>query len=401
MFAKKRIYLDYAAATPVDGRVAKAMWPFAAERFANPSSIHAEGVQAKKAVTEARTGIARILNVRPEEIIFTASGTEADNLAIGGVVMAARKKGITAPHIVTTNIEHPAILETCRALEEWGIKVSYVPVESNGIIDVKKIAAAVTPETVLVTVQLANSEIGTIQPLREIARAITEYKIAQNKKDEPTLGQLNYPYFHTDASQGPNFLDVNFQKYGVDMMTLDAAKIYGPKGVGLLAVKRQVTLEPQILGGGQEAGRRAGTENVPAIIGLAEALKIADQMREKEATRMAKLQEYFIQSLEKLFPINRVILNGDRNKRLPNNVNIGVGAAGKDAEFMVLQLDNQGIAASAGSACTNLSTATYSYVVEAISPGLKSSSIRFSFGRGTNRKELDLTLRILRSIIES
>jgi cysteine desulfurase len=411
---KKRIYLDHAAATPVDKKVAKAMKPFSTEKFANPASIHAEGVAARRAVEESRVGVARLLNVRPEEVVFTGGGTEADNLALFGVVEAAKRNGIAVPHIVTINIEHPAITEACRKLEKWGTKVSYVPVEADGRVDPKKIAMALTPETVLVTVQLANSEIGTIQPLRDIARAIAEFKVKQNKKDDHTLGILNYPYFHTDAGQGPNYLDVNFQKYGVDLMTLDAAKIYGPKGIGLLAVKRQVKLAPQLVGGSQEHGLRAGTENVAGVVGLAAALKIADSMREKEVARLKELQKFFISSLQKLFSNGEIAINPSCNERLPNNVSICVGAGTADAEFLVLRLDAGGVAASSGSACTNLQTAAYSYVIEALEKAqeastplgasrssCKSSSVRFSFGRHTSKRELELTLRILRSIIKS
>lgn len=398
MMRKRRIYLDYAAATPVDKRVVRAMRPYDAACFANPSSIHEEGVVARRAVEAARTTIARLLNIRSEEVIFTSGGTEADNLALFGVVKKARQKGIETPHIVTTNIEHPAVLEACRQLEQWGIKVTYVPVEVDGVVDPKKVAAALRPETVVVSVQLANSEIGTIQPLHDIARYITEYKATQNKNDERALGVLEYPYFHTDASQAANYLDINFQKYGVDLMTLDAAKIYGPKGVGLLAAKRQVLFEPSQVGGGQERGRRAGTENVPAIVGFSVALNVAANLREKESKRLALLQKYFIKSLEEFYPNRVIIINGNCQKCLPNTVTVCI-RNGQEAELAVIRLDALGIACSAGSACTNLSTAAYSYVIEAIKPECKNTSIRFSFGRQTSRRELDLTLRAMRSII--
>ncbi len=401
------------------------MRPFESEQFANPAAIHAEGMVAKRAVAEARTSIARLLNIRSEEIIFTASGSEADNLAILGLVEKARETGTGPLHIITTNIEHPAVLETCRHLEKNAvagskIEVAYVPVEPNGIVDPKKIAAVVRPETLLVSVQLANSEIGTIQPLRDIARALADVRKNRQGNDQKNPEKnlkSAWPYFHTDASQAPNYLDPNLQKYGVDMMTLDAAKIYGPKGIGLLAVKRHVPLAPIILGGGQERGLRAGTENVPAIIGFAEALKIAGQMHDAETSRLRALQNYFIEQL--MLPAHSsekkhstIILNGDREQRLPNNINVCV--PGLDAEFSVIKLDAAGIACSAASACTNLADISYSYVIEALqnaessknsatekNPNCKSSSLRFTMGRGTTKRQIDLTLQALRSIISS
>lgn len=386
------------------------MRPYASDIFANPSSIHEEGVVARRVVDAARTSIARLLNIRSEEIIFTASGTEADNLAILGVIQKAREKGVATPHIITTVIEHPAVFEACHAAEQWGIRVTYLPVNTAGVVDPQAIARALTPETVLVSVQLANSEIGIIQSLHSIATVIAEYKKSSGNNNH-ALGDLGYPYFHTDASQAPNYLDVSFQKYGVDMMTLDAAKIYGPKGIGLLAVKHQVALAPRTLGGGQERGLRAGTENVPAIIGFAAALSLATKLREREYTRLSALQKYFIYTLKETWPENVIIFSDDCQKYLPNSVTICV-RSGEEAELMVVRLDALGIACSAGSACTNLSTAAYSYVIEALDTAAatdsshqpawrdcKSSSIRFSFGRRTTKKDLDLTLRALRSII--
>ncbi len=402
---KKRVYLDYAAATPLDRRVAKSMRPFESEKFANPASVHNEGIVARRVVAQARTEVARLLNVRSEEIIFTGGGTEADNLAITGIVEKAREKGIAAPHIITTNIEHPAILETCRRVTKWGGSVTFVPVQASGLVDPKHIAAALKPETVLVSVQLVNSEIGIIQPLRAIATVIAEYK-ATHGDTLSAFSELGYPYFHTDASQAPNYLDISFQKYGVDLMTLDGVKIYGPKGIGVLAIKRQVAIAPIIVGGGQERGMRAGTENVPAIVGFAAALTRTVQLREKETERLRGLQKYFIQNLKENFPRNVSIINDDCQKSVPNNVTICV-RNGQEAELLVVRLDALGIACSAGSACTNLSTATYSYVIEALETAslsvlndCKSSSIRFSFGRGTTRRDLDLTLIALRSIIK-
>jgi cysteine desulfurase len=389
---KKRIYLDYASTTPLDKRVVKAMLPYFSDTFGNPSALSQEGVLAKKAVLEARTSVAKLLNIRSEEVIFTGSGTEADNLAILGVFNAFRSK--FKPHIVTTTIEHPGILEACRHVEKEGGEVTYVAVEKNGIVDPQKIKAAIKPMTVLISVMLANNEIGTVQPLRDIRRMLDELK-----KEKGNL----YPYLHTDASQAANYIDLNFQKHGVDLMTLDASKVYGPKGVGLLAVKKHVAIVPIGFGGGQERGLRSGTENVPGIIGFAKAMEIANGMRESESERLAKLRDHFFTQIEKTLP--NVIINGDKEKRLPNNVNICI--PGIDAEFAVIQLDSLGIAASAASACLNLSETSQSYVIEGLYKAsgeqekkCSGSSLRFTFGRETAQKHIDLTLRSLHSIIK-
>jgi cysteine desulfurase len=394
----RRIYLDYASTTPLDKKVRKAMMPYFSKLYGNPSALYKEALVAKEAVRDARQGVARLLNIRPEEVIFTASGTEADNAALLGVFMAFKKllKKEEVPHIVTTVIEHPGILEMCRHIETLGGEVTYVPVEENGVVDVNKIEAALKPTTVLVSIMLANNEIGTIQPVRDIARMLAEFR--KKRVGESVL----YPYLHTDASQAGNYLDLSFQKHGVDMMTLDGSKIYGPKGVGILAVRKHVAIEPIIHGGGQERGMRAGTENVPGIVGFTKALEITQALREKESKRLEKLQDYFISSVLNTYP--GITLNGDRLQRLPNNVNICI--PGSDAEFMVIKLDTAGIAASAASACMNLSEHSESYVIEALSKGTgnqektcSSSSIRFTFGRATSLKDIRLTLKVLQSII--
>lgn len=400
---QRRIFLDYASTTPLDKRVLKSMLPFMADHFGNPSAIYKEGVEAKNVIKESRTTIARLLNIRPEEIVFTASGTEADNLAVLGVINSWKNLETRLPrgslasklHIVTTNIEHPGILELCKYLEKNNVEVTYVPVEENGIVDAQKIKAAIKPNTVLVTVMLANNEIGTIQPIRDIVRIVQEYKKTRTNK-------LNIPYVHTDASQAANYEDLSFQKLGVDMMTLDASKIYGPKGMGLLAIKRMVSIEPIIYGGGQERGLRSGTENVPGIVGFAKAVEIAQEMREQESLRLRELQEYFFDTVIKMSPL--VSSNGDKEKRLPNNVNICI--EGIDSEFAVIQLDTQGISCSSASSCMNLSEEPYSYVIDSLDKArdkaprnCRSSSLRFTFGRATKKKEIDLTLAVIKSIL--
>jgi cysteine desulfurase len=388
--AHKRIFLDYASTTPLDSGVLKAMLPYLQRDFGNPSAIYTEGLIAKQAVMESRKKIATVLNVKPEEVIFTASGTEADNLAIRGVFDAWKKEfnlAGQAPHIITTTIEHPGILEVCNYIEKEGGEVTYVPVEENGIVDPHKIKAALKHNTILVSIIYASNEIGTIQPLREISRIIQEVK---NGKA--------YPYFHTDASQAGNYLDLSFQKLGVDLMTIDASKLYGPKGVGALIAKKYVTLKPIIFGGGQEKGLRSGTEHVANIVGCAEALVKAHKLKEKESKRLKVLQDYFIQNVIKIIP--GVSINGDTDRRLPNNVNFCV--PGLDAEFAVIKFDKEGIACSSASSCLNLSEESYSYVVSALGKrgkDCRGSSLRFTMGRGTSKQDINLTLTAIKSIL--
>jgi cysteine desulfurase len=391
----KRIFLDYASTTPLDKRVAKVMEPFQSKNFGNPSALYKEGVIGKQAIKEAREKIAPLLNIRAEEIVFTGSGTEADNLALIGLFNHFKKN--FKPHFITTVIEHPAVLEACKYIEQEGGEVSYISVEENGIVDPQKIKAALKPTTVLVSVMYANNEIGTIQPIREISRVIKEYRehTTSSSGDEPKMAK---PFLHTDASQAANYFDLSFQKLGVELMTLDASKIYGPKGIGLLGVRRSVPLSPIIFGGGQEKGLRAGTENVPAIVGMAEALVAADRLKDKEVKRLKVLQDYFFAQVIKIVP--NVIINGDRTARLPNNINICI--AGLDAEFAVIKLDHLGISCSSASSCLNLGENSYSYVVDALGEqgkNCRESSLRFTLGRPTTKRELELTLEKIRLIM--
>ncbi len=359
--------------------------------FGNPSALYKEGLITKNAIADARKQIADILKIKPEEMVFTASGTESDNLALQGVVEAWKKEGEFVPHIITSTIEHPGILEACKHLEKNGCEVTYIGVEENGIVDPQKIKKEMKENTVLVSIMYANNEIGTIQPIRDIARIVQEYKKAHPKK-------LALPYFHTDASQAANYLDLSFQALGVDMMTLDSSKFYGPKGVGLLAFKRYVSIKPLIYGGGQEKGLRAGTENVPGIVGFAEALIRTENIKDKEVTRVRVLQEFFIQHVLQYYP--DVFIQGDRENRLPNNVNIA--KLNLDSEFAVIKLDHLGIACSSASSCMNLSEESYSYVINALGErgkATRSSSLRFTFGRNTTLREIKLALKKIRSIL--
>ncbi len=398
---QKNIYLDHASAAPLDAEVFSVMKKYFLGIGANPSALHKEGLIARSAVEDARKKIAQIINARPNEIIFTGSGTESNNLAISGVLNTPRP----APHIITTNIEHPSVLEVCKYLEKSGkAKVTYVEVEKNGIVDPKKIRAALKPNTVLVSVIYANNEIGTIQPIVEIAKEIRHYRKTRQDLVKNTRSCL-VPLFHIDACQAINYLPVNVEKLGVDLMTFNASKIYGPKGVGALYKKGIVDISPIIQGGGQEFGLRSGTENVAGIVGFAKAMEIAESMKEKESKRLIKLRDYFFIKLQKNSSLASVVVNGDIEKRLPNNVNISV--PGIESELLVIELDAHGIAVSSRSACKT-NDSDESYVIEALhkdQAGKKNDlateegSIRFSLGRATAKADIDATLKALKQII--
>lgn len=284
--------MDYASTTPLDSRVLKAMLPYFGKKFGNPSSIHAEGVEAKKVLESARKSVGLILNARAAEIIFTGGGTESNNLAIFGTVRALEKTGVSISkmHFVTTAIEHSSVLECFRELESRGAKVSYAEVKENGIVDPTTIVGLLRPETVLVSVGYVNNEIGTIQPITKIRKLIKDFR---NGRIQDFPNEKQYPVFHSDASQAPLYLDCSVERLGVDLLTLDGHKMYGPKGVGVLYVRRSVTLAPVLFGGGQERGLRSTTENLPLVVGFAKAFEIAAVSREKESARLAQLRDHF------------------------------------------------------------------------------------------------------------
>src|SRR3989339_1480314 len=379
----KRIYMDHAAAAPMDKRVRKAMEPYWTENFGNPNALYKEGLIARSAIENAREDIAKILGARAKEIIFTNGGTESDNLAIFGVV-----KNFKSGHIITTKFEHHAVLNSCKRLEKEGFEVTYLDVGKEGVVNPKEVDKTLRPETILVSIMYANNEIGTVQPIREIAKAIRDFK----KKNDAV-----FPYFHTDACQAPSYLDINVERLGVDLMTINGSKIYGPKGIGLLYAKNGIKLEPLLYGGEQERKLRPGTENVPAIVGLAEALKIADKDREKESARLVKLRDYFINRL--LGEIPKTVLNGHPTQRLPNNVNVSILDA--EGESIVLYLDEAGVACSTGSACTSESLEP-SHVILAIGKprAYAHGAMRFSLGRSTTKKDIDYVMKVLPGIIK-
>lgn len=394
MIRKKqsRIYLDYAAATPVDRRVLLAMEPFAAKNFGNPSALHTEGQVARKAIEDARKEIAGHLDAHSDEVVFTASGTEANNVAILGVAksfFAQPNASTTMPHIITTEIEHPSILSVIKDLEAKGAaRITYIPVSSEGRVNPRDVKDALKDETVLVTIAYANSEIGVIQEIREIAKVVRDWR-----KDKKT----QYPYFHTDACQAVNYLDVSVARLGVDLMSFNAAKIYGPKGVGALYRRRGAKLSPVIYGGGQEGGIRSGTENVSGIVGFAAALTVARSLSEKESKRLSALRDVFIQEL---CAIPGVRLTGDAKNRLPNNVNVSVSGV-RSAE-LVLRLDAKGVACSSKSACKS-SDEEASYVLKALGKLSEEaeSSIRFTLGRQTTRRDLKKAVKALIESLET
>ncbi|MFA0755810.1 MAG: hypothetical protein YPKNTGVA_001319 [Candidatus Fervidibacter sp.] len=374
------IYLDYAATTPLDPRVLEAMMPYLTEKFGNPNSIHAFGREARKAVDEAREKIAALLNCRPSELVFTSGGTESDNLALRGVAAAYRQKG---NHIVTTAIEHHAVLHTCRALQDEGFEVTYLPVDEHGLVTPEQVAEAITDRTILVSIMHANNEIGTMEPLADIVRAVKE------KRPDVLV--------HTDAVQTVGHIPVDVEALGVDLLSFAAHKFYGPKGVGGLFVRRGVKLVPQLTGGGQERNRRSGTENVAGIVGMAKALEIAVAEMPTEIPRLQTLRDELINGVLAQIPDSR--LNGHPTQRLPHNANFSF--FGVEGEALLLQLDLHGIAASSGSACTSGSLEP-SHVLLAL--GLSREwalgSLRLTLGRFTTRQHLERVLAVLPSIVE-
>jgi len=397
----KKVYLDYAAATPVAPEVVSLVSKISTEFFGNPSSVHLFGLKAKEILEEARRKIAGELSVKSNEIIFTGSGTESVNLAVLG---AARflKRG----HIVTTNIEHMSVLRACRQLEREGFKVTYVAVEKNGIVDPQKIIQAVRPDTILISVQHANNEVGTVQPVKEIAGKLkTIDKSAARPTLDPRLfarefssrrvADLFVPLFHTDACQAAGFLPIQPHNLGVDLLSLNGAKIYGPKGVACLYKKASVDLEPLIYGGSQEFGLRAGTENIALAAGLALALEIAGRKRKTESARLKGLRDWLIQEVLAKIPNSK--LNGDAKNRLPNNANFSF--KGVDGEMLMLVLSQKGVAVSTGSACTTSETGV-SHVIKAIGGNRKWGNIRISLGKETTKKDLDYFSETLKKEIK-
>lgn len=401
------IYLDYAATTPMDKEVLKAMTPYFSDKFGNPGSIHSFGQEAMAAIDESREKIAKAIGADFREVIFTGSATEANNLALRGVIRAATKTTKPPYRIIVSKIEHESILETCRDLEREEVEIIYLPVDKQGFVDLKKLKESLNERTILVSIMYANNEIGVVQNISAIAEIIEKFK--KNLYPQSSiLNSQSYPLLHTDAVQAFQFFNCNVNDLGVDLMTLSAHKIYGPKGIGLLYLNSQsLILNPLITGGGQELGLRSGTENVPAIVGFAKAVELAEKNRKKETKKISELSAYFWKELKKIYPkaeINGVIIN-----KLPNILNIYFPNQNADPRYaksfgeaseLLMKLDLSGVAVSSGSACSARAT-KISHVLKAIGlPENKiKSSLRFSFGKFTTKKEISDTIKIIKNIL--
>ncbi|WP_029688572.1 cysteine desulfurase NifS [Thermoanaerobacter sp. A7A] len=373
-----RIYLDNAATTPVDKRVLEAMLPYYSDVFGNPSSPYSYGQEAKKAIEEAREKVAKALGADADEIYFTSGGSESDNWALKGVAYALKDKG---NHIITTEIEHHAVLNTCRYLEKEGFKVTYLPVDEYGLVKPEDLKKAITDKTILVSIMFANNEIGTIEPIEELV------KIAHEKN----------VYFHTDAVQAVGNIPIDVKKLDVDLLSLSAHKIYGPKGVGALYIKKGVKIHSLIQGGTQERNRRAGTENVAGIVGLGEAIELITKNLDSHINKLTFLRDKLINGILEKIPYAR--LNGHPTKRLPGNVNVSFEFV--DGESLILNLDMAGICASSGSACTSGSLEP-SHVLLAIglSKELARGSLRLTIGKDNTEEDIDKVLEVLPQIVK-
>jgi len=373
----KRMYFDYAATAPTHPEVIKAMLPYFTEVFGNPSSIYSHGQEAKGAIDEARIHLAELIGTRDEEIVFTSGGTEADNFALKGVAFANESKG---NHIIASSIEHYAVIETCKFLERKGFRVTYLPVDENGLVDPDDVRSAITDKTILISVMHANNEVGTIEPIVEIGKIAKEAGI----------------YFHTDAVQTVGHIPVDVNELGVDLLSMSAHKLYGPKGTGALYIRKGTKLASFIHGGEQERKWRAGTENVPGIVGLGRAAELARQEMSEEAERLAYLRDKLIKGI--LERIDHTHLNGHPSRRLPNNVNVSVDFV--EGESILLNLDLEGICASTGSACSS-SSLEPSHVLLAmgLSHEHAHGSLRLTLGKWTTDEMIEQVLDVLTRIV--
>lgn len=381
----KRIYMDTAAATPLSREVKKEMEKNEAI-FGNPGSIHKEGILARRVLDEARKTIAQAIGARSHEVIFTSGGTEGNNLAILGTALASPMAG-RSKHIITSSIEHPSVLEPIKELKRRGYEVTFLKPDKEGLLSAPSVAEALREDTILVSISIANNEIGVIEPIRDIGLEIRKWR---EKKKTP------FPYFHSDCCQAPRFLPLQVDSLGVDMMTVSGAKIYGPPSVGFLYVKSGIVISPIMRGGGQEGGLRPGTEKAVEIAGLAKAMIVCERDRKEESKKLSFLRDYF---LSKLIGIKGVSLNGHPKKRLPNNVNVSFHRC--SGEYMVIALDNRGIAVSTGSACKMREGET-SYVIQSLNKGEKeiNGATRFTLGRNIKKKDIDYAVSAVSDILK-
>ena len=377
----RRIFLDYASATPVLPEVRQAMEKYWSKDFYNPAAIYREGLDVKEGVESCRARVARALGVAENGVIFTAGGTESDNLAILGAFEKSLET-IKRPHVIISAIEHPAIVAAAEEVVRRGGAVSLLGVDQEGLVSIEALKKLLKKNTFLVSIGLANNEIGTIQPLSKIGRFLSEFR-----KDHGSV----YPYLHTDASQAPSFLEVGIENLQSDLLTLDGSKIYGPKGIGILAVRRGVKIRSLILGGEQERGRRAGTLNPALVAGFALALEIALKDRGKESQRLEVFRRYFVESVTKRLPA--AVINGSRDFHLPNIVSVSL--PGTLAEFILLKLDRAGLLVSVGSACSSDERVSGSPVITALGKrDLAEATLRFSFGRFTTERDVRQAIEI-------
>lgn len=373
----KTIYLDNGATTKTDEEVIKEMLPYLSENYGNPSSIYKLGRENKKAVEEARDKVAKALNCEPNEIYFTAGGSESDNTAIRGIAYSYKKKG---NHIITSKIEHPAVLETCKQLEKEGFEVSYIGVDQNGILDLEELKKEIKPTTTLISIMFANNEIGTIEPIKEIGEIAKENNII----------------FHTDAVQAVGNVKIDVKELNIDALSLSGHKFYGPKGIGALYVRKGIKFDKFINGGHQERNKRAGTENVPGIVGLGKAIELAYEDLEEHNKKIKELRDYYVEQVEEKIPYIKI--NGDKERRLPGNSNISFRFI--EGEGLLLNLDLKGICASSGSACTSGSLDP-SHVLLAIGlpHEIAHGSLRVSIGKYNTKEEIDYLVESLVEIV--
>ncbi len=375
-----RVYFDHNATTYMRKEVLDAMMPYFIEKFGNASSLHLFGQEAREAVDDAREKVASLINAEPEEIIFTSGGTESDNLAIRGVIRA-RSRDVDNPHIVTSAIEHSAVLKTCQSLKKDGFEVSFVGATADGVVDVEELKKAIKPNTVLISVMLSNNETGVIQPIEEISSIAKEHGIT----------------FHVDGVQGAGKIPVDVRKLGVDLLAVSAHKFYGPKGIGALYIKRGTKIEPVYTGGGHELGMRSGTENVPAIVGFGEACRISRESLQSEMEHISSLRDRLERGIQN--SVDDIIINGRNSRRVPNTSSIIV--KGVEGEAITLSMSVQGFAISSGSACSSGETdPSHVLLAMGIDPALARGSIRISLGIANSEEDIDSFLEVFPGVVE-
>ena len=384
----KRIYLDYASLTPIDPRVIREVTAYSSTKYANPSSLYREGITAKKALQDAHGIVADFLGAHSDEIVFTSGGTEANNIALIGTIEKLHAEGVpyNEMHVLVSVIEHSSVRECANYLSSKDVVVETVNVASNGVVILDDLKKKIRKNTIIVSVMTVNNELGTIQPIKEIVKIIRHARKENNSI---------YPLFHTDSAQAVLYEDLNVEKLGVDLLTLDSSKAYGPRSVGALYVKRDTPITSIIHGGGQEKGMRSGTENIPSVMGFAKALELAKADREAESVRVTQLRNYFIEEVQKIR--KGIMVNGltvESFEMSPHIVNVSIPRI--DNEFFVLQLDVQGIACSTKSSC--LRDEDESYVLKAIGADSK-ISVRFSFGRWTKKKDIDTAIKAMKKVL--